>query len=161
MTWTFSEPTAVGVIEPYLRQQPFARLYELGDLDAPHWPRTKWYAACKGEETKRSSALLLGRTTYEEFAKAWPGRSAAEGGDFFTPVKKYVVTSTRTKDIWQNAEFVKADRKAIERLKAKPGGDLTVHGSLMLSRWLIDQGLVDELRLLVYPLLVEIGRAHV
>src|SRR5688572_11683202 len=132
-----------------------------GVAESPQWTFPYWTddtAAFKGEETKRSSALLLGRTTYEEFAKAWPGRSAAEGGDFFNPVKKYVVTSTRTKDIWQNAEFLKADREAIERLKAKPGGDLTVHGSITLARWLISQGLVDELRLLVYPVVVGKGR---
>src|SRR5688572_4770114 len=132
-----------------------------GVAESPQWTFPYWTddtAAFKGEETKRSSALLLGRRTYEEFAKAWPGRSAAEGGDFFNPVKKYVVTSTLTKDVWQNAEFVKADRKAIEGLKAKPGGDLTVHGSLTLARWLIAQGLVDELRLLVYPVLVGKGK---
>lgn len=132
-----------------------------GVAESPAWTFPYWTddtQEFKAEETKRSSALLLGRVTYEEFAKAWPGRSAAEGGDFFNPVKKYVVTSTRTKDIWQNASFLPADRKAIEALKAKPGGDLTVHGSLSLARWLVSEGLVDELRLLVYPVVVGKGK---
>lgn len=132
-----------------------------GVAESPQWTFPYWSddtAAFKGEETKGSTALLLGRKTYEEFAKAWPGRSAAEGGDFFNPVKKYVVTSTLTKDIWQNASFLPADRKRIEELKAKPGGDLTVHGSLSLARWLLGEGLVDELRLLVYPVVVGKGK---
>ena len=132
-----------------------------GVVENPQWTFPYWTddtAAFKGDETKSSSALLLGRRTYEEFAKAWPGRSAAEGGDFFNPVKKYVVTSTLTKDIWQNASFVKPDRKAIAELKAKPGNDLTVHGSTTLARWLISEGLVDELRLLVYPVVIGKGK---
>ena len=132
-----------------------------GVVESPAWTFPYWTddtAAFKGDETKASSALLLGRQTYEEFAKAWPGRSAAEGGDFFNPVKKYVVTSTLTKDVWQNAEFLRADRKRIEELKAKPGGDLTVHGSIALARWLLSEGLVDELRLLVYPVVVGKGK---
>lgn len=133
-----------------------------GVAESPMWTFPYWSddtAAFKGDETKSSTALLLGRKTYEEFAKAWPGRNAAEGGDFFNPVKKYVVSSTLTKDIWQNATFVKGDlKKEIQGLKAKPGGDLTVHGSLMLARWLLSEGLVDELRLLVYPVVVGKGK---
>jgi dihydrofolate reductase len=132
-----------------------------GVVESPAWTFPYWTddtAAFKQEETERSTALLLGRRTYEEFAKAWPGRSAAEGGDFFNPVRKHVVTSTLTKDIWQNATFLAADRKAIERLKAQPGGDLTVHGSITLARWLLGEGLVDELRLLVYPVVVGKGK---
>ena len=132
-----------------------------GVAESPQWTFPYWSddtAAFKGEETARSSALLLGRKTYEEFAAAWPQRGDAEGGSFFNPVKKYVVTSTRTKDIWQNASFLRADRKAVEDLKSKPGGDLTVHGSLSLARWLVNEGLVDELRLLVYPVVVGKGK---
>lgn len=132
-----------------------------GIAENPQWTFPYWSdgtSAFKQEETERSGALLLGRRTYEEFAKAWPQRGDAEGGSFFNPVKKYVVTSTRTQDIWQNAEFVRADRKAIEALKAKPGKDLTVHGSLTLARWLVNKRLVDELRLLVYPLVVGQGK---
>lgn len=135
-----------------------------GVAEAPMWTFPYWTddtQAFKAEETASSAALLLGRRTYEEFAKAWPGRGAEEGGDFFNPVKKYVVSSTLSKDIWQNASFVKGGaglRKEVEALKAKPGGDLTVHGSLTLARWLLSEGLVDELRLLVYPIVVGKGK---
>jgi dihydrofolate reductase len=132
-----------------------------GVAENPQWTFPYWSdgtSAFKQEETERSGALLLGRRTYEEFAKAWPQRGDAEGGSFFNPVKKYVVTSTRTADIWQNASFLPADRRRIEELKAKPGKDLTVHGSLTLARWLINERLVDELRLLVYPLVVGQGQ---
>lgn len=132
-----------------------------GVAENPQWTFPYWTddtMAFKAEETKRSGALLLGRRTYEEFAAAWPQRGDADGGSFFNPVKKHVVTGTRTKDIWQNASFLKADRKAIEALKAQPGGDLAVHGSLSLARWLLSEGLVDELRLLVYPVIVGKGK---
>jgi dihydrofolate reductase len=132
-----------------------------GVAENPQWTFPYWSdaaSAFKGEETERSGALLLGRRTYEEFAKAWPQRGDAEGGSFFNPVKKYVVSSTLTKDVWQNATFLKGDlRREVQALKAKPGKDLTVHGSLTLARWLINERLVDELRLLVYPLVVGQG----
>jgi dihydrofolate reductase len=133
-----------------------------GVAESPQWTFPYWndeVMAFKAEETRRSAALLLGRRTYEEFAAAWPQRGDADGGDFFNPVRKHVVSSTRTEDIWQNAAFVKGDlRKEILALKAKPGGDLTVHGSLTLARWLVSEGLVDELRLLVYPVVIGKGK---
>lgn len=73
-------------------------------------------------------------------------------------MRKYVVSTTRTKDIWQNATFIASDvRGTLQRLKEQGEGDLTVHGSITLTRWLLAQGLVDELRLLVYPVLVGKG----
>lgn len=133
-----------------------------GVVENPLWSFPFWndeISAFKQEETDRTDALVLGRRTYEEFAKAWPGRGAAEGGEFFNPVKKHVVSTTLKKDIWQNASFINTDvRKAIANLKAEKGKDLAVHGSITLARWLIDQGLVDELRLLVYPVVVGKGK---
>lgn len=67
----------------------------------------------------------------------------AKGAPFFNSVRKYVVSTTRTKDIWQNATFIATDvKKAIQKLKDEGGGDLTVHGSITLARWLIAEGLV-------------------
>jgi dihydrofolate reductase len=133
-----------------------------GVVESPMWTFPYWTddtAAFKAAETKDGTSLLLGRRTYEEFAKAWPGRSAAEGGAYFNPVRKYVVSSTLDKDVWQNATFVKGDvKQEVERLKAKPGGDLTVHGSITLARKLLSDRLVDELRLLVYPVVVGKGK---
>lgn len=132
-----------------------------GVVEDPAWSFPYWndeVRAFKAEETERTGALLLGRTTYEQFARAWPN-SKDEGAPFFNNVRKYVVSTTRTKDIWKNATFIAADVKnAIQKLKEEGGGDLTVHGSITLSRWLIAEGLVDELRLLVYPVLVGKGK---
>lgn len=131
-----------------------------GVVENPAWSFPYWndeIRAFKAEETERTGALLLGRKTYEAFAQAWPG-SKDEGAPFFNNVRKHVVSTTRTKDIWQNATFIASDvRGAIQRLKEEGEGDLTVHGSITLTRWLLAQGLVDELRLLVYPVLVGKG----
>jgi dihydrofolate reductase len=132
-----------------------------GVVENPGWSLRYWndeIRAFKVEETDRTDALLLGRKTYEQFAKAWPG-STDEGAPFFNSVRKYVVSTKLTKDIWQNATFIATDVKnAIQRLKDEGGRDLTVHGSITLARWLIAEGLVDELRLLVYPVIVGKGR---
>jgi dihydrofolate reductase len=130
-----------------------------GVVENPAWSFPYWndeIRAFKEEETKRTGALLLGRKTYEQFAQVWP-TSKDEGAPFFNNVCKYVVSTTRTKDIWQNATFIGSNvKKAVESLKAEGEGDLTVHGSITLVRWLLAEGLVDELRLLVYP--VAIGK---
>jgi dihydrofolate reductase len=125
-----------------------------GVVENPAWSFPYWnddIRAFKAEETARSDALLLGRRTYEQFAAVWP-TSVDEGAPYFNNVRKYVVSSTLTKDIWSNATFLAGDvRSAVQELKEQPGGDITVHGSITLVRWLLAQGLVDELRLLVYP----------
>lgn len=132
-----------------------------GVVENPMWSFPYWNdetAAFKAEETDRNQEMLLGRVTYEQFAQAWP-KSKDEGASYFNPARKHVVSSTLTKDVWQNATFVRGDvRKEIERLKAEGGPDLVVHGSITLARWLLAQGLVDELRLLVYPIVGEKGR---
>jgi len=133
-----------------------------GVVEDPMWSFPYWNdetSAFKAEETDRGQDMLLGRVTYEQFARAWPGRSAEEGGAYFNPARKFVVSTTLTKDVWQNASFLRGDvRKEIERLKSEAGPDLVVHGSITLARWLLREGLVDELRLLVYPITGEPGR---
>lgn len=124
-----------------------------GVVDDPVWSFPFWndeIRAFKQEETERTGALLLGRRTYEQFAAVWP-KSKDEGAPFFNNVRKHVVSKTLRKDIWNNATFLAADAETIQRLKQEDGGDLVVHGSITLARWLLKEGLVDELRLLVYP----------
>ena len=131
-----------------------------GVVENPAWSMPYWNDEIrdfKAAETDRTDALLLGRTTYEQFAQAWP-ESKDEGADFFNSVRKYVVSTTRTEDIWENASFIADDvKREIQELKTKGDGDLAVHGSITLTRWLISQGLLDELRLLVYPVVIGKG----
>lgn len=132
-----------------------------GVVENPMWSFPYWNeetAAFKAEETNQGQHMLLGRVTYEQFAQAWP-KSKDEGAAYFNPARKHVVSSTRTQDIWQNATFIRGDlRKEIQRLRSENGPDLVVHGSITLARWLLKEGLADELRLLVYPIVGENGR---
>jgi len=127
-----------------------------GVAENPSWSGPFWndeIETFKQEETDRTNALLLGRVTYEEFAQAWP-TSPDPGAEFFNSVKKYVVSTSRTEDIWENSTFIGDDiRETILDLKEEGGGDLAVHGSISLTKWLLKEGLIDELRLLVYPVM--------
>jgi dihydrofolate reductase len=114
----------------------------------------------KVEETFQHDAMLLGRVTYEGFAAAWPGRTDDAGfADRFNSMKKYVVSSTLTDPSWTNSEVLGPDLKAeIERIKAEPGQDIIVHGSVRLAQSLLALGLVDELRLMMFPVVLGSGK---
>jgi dihydrofolate reductase len=114
----------------------------------------------KVEETFGHDAMLLGRVTYEGFAAAWPGRSDEAGfADRFNSMKKYVVSSTLTDPDWTNSEVLGPDLKAeIERIKAEPGQDIIVHGSIRLVQSLLALDLVDELRLMTFPVVLGSGK---
>ena len=111
----------------------------------------------KLDETMNSEALLLGRRTFEEFAKHWPSRDG-EFADKFNDSTKYVVSSTLTdpESVWSNSEVVGLDE--IRELRSRTGGDIVVHGSGRLVRALLEDGLVDELRLMVYPVVLGGGK---
>jgi dihydrofolate reductase len=109
----------------------------------------------KLDETVASDALLLGRTTYEGFAKAWPSREG-EFADMFNGMPKYVVSSTLTDPEWNNTTVIGVDDLA--GLKDRHERDIVVHGSATLVRGLADRGLVDELRLMVYPVVLGAGK---
>ena len=111
----------------------------------------------KLDETMNSDAMLLGRRTFEEFAKHWPSRDG-EFADKFNGTTKYVVSSTLTdpESVWSNSQVVSLDDVA--GLRAGEGGDIVVHGSGQLVRALIENGLVDELRLMVYPVVLGTGK---
>jgi dihydrofolate reductase len=132
-----------------------------GVVEDPQWSFPYWNeetAAFKAAETGAGQEMLLGRKTYEMFAQAWP-QSQDEGAAYFNGARKYVVSATRTKDIWQNAKFLSGGAsKEVRALKTQPGPDLVVHGSISLARQLFADGLVDELRLLVYPVTLGKGR---
>jgi dihydrofolate reductase len=114
--------------------------------------------AFKLEETMATDALLLGRVTYEEFAKAWPSRDG-EFADKFNAIPKHVVSSTLEEPEWNNSSVVKADLDAeVATLKERYDGDIVVHGSAQLAQSLIEHDLVDELRLMVFPVLLGSGK---
>lgn len=131
-----------------------------GVMENPAWTFPYWndeVAKFKGEESDASDALLLGRVTYEGFAAAWP-TSDDEGAPYFNSVRKYVVSNTLTHADWNNSQIISGDVvAAIKALKAQEGRDIIVHGSATLVQMLIQQGLVDRLRLLVYPVIIGTG----
>jgi dihydrofolate reductase len=115
-----------------------------------------------GAMCEASDAILLGRTTYEHFAPAWSVRSAEDdpGAPFFNDTPKYVVSSTMTAPTpaWQNSQVLGPyDPAAIQRLKDDTGG-IFVSGSGTLVRAMLADGLVDELHLCVYPLMLGSAR---
>ena len=111
----------------------------------------------KVDETMTSDALLLGRITYEGFAKAWPTRDG-EFADKFNSMPKHVVSSTLEDPEWTNTTVLAGDlADEVAKLKNQYDGDVVVHGSRQLARALLDQDLVDELRLTVFPVVLGTG----
>jgi dihydrofolate reductase len=112
----------------------------------------------KLDETLSSEALLLGRATYEGFAEAWPSREG-EFADKFNTMPKYVVSSTLDEPQWNNSTVLKGDAaEEVAKLKQEQDGDIVVHGSAQLVQALIERDLVDELRLMVYPVVLGSGK---
>jgi dihydrofolate reductase len=112
----------------------------------------------KVDETNDAAAMLLGRATYEGFAEAWPSRDG-EFADKFNNMPKYVVSSTLENPEWTNTTVLKGDvAQAVETVKEQVDGDVVVHGSAQLSQALLDHGLVDELRLMVFPVVLGAGK---
>ena len=111
----------------------------------------------KLDETMASDALLLGRKTYEGFAAAWPSREG-EFADKFNNMPKYVVSSTLKDPDWSNTTVLEGDPvEAVAKLKQEFDGDLVVHGSAQLVQALLENDLVDELRLMVFPVVLGSG----
>jgi dihydrofolate reductase len=113
----------------------------------------------KLDETADASALLLGRVTYEGFAQAWPSRHGDPFSDKFNSMPKYVVSSTLKKAEWNNSTVLRGDVvQEVSKLKQRLDGDIVVHGSARLAQTLIEHDLVDELRLMVYPVILGTGK---
>ena len=112
----------------------------------------------KLEETRQSDALLLGRRTYEEFAKAWPAREG-EFADRFNEIPKYVYSTTLDESQWADTRRVDGDlADVVERLRREHERDIVVHGSAQLAQALLERGLADELRVMVFPVLLGAGK---
>jgi dihydrofolate reductase len=110
---------------------------------------------------QRADAFLFGRRTYEFFAGSWgaiEGMSAHPIGVALHQAPKYVASTTLTEPRWADTTVLSGDlAAAIGRLKAKPGGELQVHGSGTLIRWLLGNDLVDEITLLIVPVVLGQG----
>jgi dihydrofolate reductase len=112
----------------------------------------------KLDETTQSTALLLGRVTYEGFADAWPSREG-EFADKFNAMPKYVVSSTLRDPSWSNTTVLDGDLvESVSKLKRMEDGDIVVHGSGQLAQALLEHDLVDELRLMVFPVVLGSGK---
>jgi dihydrofolate reductase len=112
----------------------------------------------KLDETMGSEALLLGRVTYEGFADAWPSREG-EFADKFNGMPKYVVSSTLKDPEWNNSTVLDGEvTDSVAKLRDEHDGDIVVHGSAQLVQTLIDEDLVDEVRLMVHPVVLGGGK---
>jgi dihydrofolate reductase len=112
----------------------------------------------KLDETMQADAMLLGRRTYEGFADAWPSREG-EFADKFNNMPKYVFSSTLKDPEWTNSTVLDGDLpEAVSKLREDIDGDIVVHGSAQLAQALLDNDLVDELRLMVFPVVLGAGK---
>jgi dihydrofolate reductase len=135
--------------------------FERGGWALPLFNNDEEASAALGQVYARADAFLFGRRTYEIFAASWG--SWADPGDspIWTALNtqpKYVASTTLTDPQWADTTVLSGDvAAAISELKAKPGGELQVHGSGKLVRWLFANELVDEVTLLTYPIIVGQG----
>jgi dihydrofolate reductase len=112
----------------------------------------------KLDETLASDVLLLGRITYESFANAWPAREGPFA-DKFNTMPKYVISSTLSDPEWDNTTVLKGSAtEEVSRLKEQTDGMIQVPGSLQLVRELMESDLVDEINLMIFPVVLGTGR---
>jgi dihydrofolate reductase len=134
-----------------------------GVMENPGWTMPYWndeIAKFKFNELFESDALLLGRVTYQGFASAWPSRTDEQGfADRMNNIPKYVVSTTLDKGEWNNTHLIKENlAEEVSRLKKQPGQNILIYGSGTLVNTLMLDNLIDEYRLLVYPLVLGSGK---
>jgi dihydrofolate reductase len=109
-----------------------------------------------------SDAVLVGRQTFEDFRGYWPQRTDEPAGAFLDRVQKYVVSSSMTNPQWHGTTVLAGDPvEEVRRLKDSDGGDITLAGSISLAHAVLAAGLVDELRLVVFPVIQGRGKGLV
>ncbi len=127
------------------------------------WTMRYWDAdigKVKFDELFASDALLLGRVTYQGFAAAWPSQTDEMGfADRMNTLPKYVVSTTLDKAEWTNSHVIRGNIvDEVSALKQQSGQDILIGGSAMLVQTLMRHGLIDEYRLLVYPIVLGSGK---
>lgn len=142
-----------GVIEDPAGDEGFSRGGWVGEIKA-----REAADKIKLDEALGAEALLLGRRSYEFFAARWPSRDGALA-DRLNSLPKYVVSSTLEEPDWNNSTVLKGDVvDEVSKLKRERNGDIVVYASFQLLRTLMEQDLVDELRLMIYPVVLGAGR---
>lgn len=133
-----------------------------GDFVHGAWTMPFWadeIGEFKDEELQAADISLLGRTTYESFAGAWPGRAGDPFADKLNSMRKLVASTTLTDPEWENTDVIEGDLVgAVEAAKAEDGGDILVAGSISVSHALLAADVVDEVRLVQYPVVLGTGR---
>jgi dihydrofolate reductase len=132
-----------------------------GEFEHRGWTVPYWndeLGEYQSDQLFASDALLLGRVTYEEFVASWPLRSGDPFTDRMNVLPKFVASTTLEEPLEWNATLLKGDvAEAVARLKQEPGQDLLVYGSGGLVDTLIQHDLIDEYRVMLYPLVLGTG----
>ena len=135
-----------------------------GVVEEPQTWHFPWFTdqmgAAVGAQMATADTMLLGRRTYEGFASSWGHRSSdVPFADVINGMPKLVVSNTMTSADWRNSTLLRGDDLAttLGEIKAGPGADISVPGSITLVRSLLALGLLDELRLMVHPVVVGKG----
>lgn len=152
---TISENVSLdGVVQDPTGEEGFARggwFGQVADADREEWAKVELHEALDAE------ALLLGRRSYEFFAARWPSRSG-ELAHRLNSMPKYVVSSTLEDPTWNNATVLGGEVvNEVSKLKQEFDGRIVVYASRQLVRTLIEHDLVDELRLMIYPVVLGAG----
>ncbi|HEX6131696.1 MAG TPA: dihydrofolate reductase family protein [Actinomycetota bacterium] len=116
--------------------------------------------AAIGAQMAAADTLVLGRRTYEGFAAFWPARAGAGDpmADYLNAVPKLVASTTLTETTWTNSSLIEGDVvEALRELKRGPGKDISITGSVSLVRSLLPTGVIDELAVMVHPIVVGAG----
>ena len=135
-----------------------AEKFERGGWTMQYW--NEEIGKFKLDELFASDALLLGRVTYQGFAAAWPSRTDPQGfAERMNNLPKYVVSTTLKKVGWKNSRLIKGSVvEEVSKVKQQPGQNILVAGSAQLVHTLMEHDLIDEYRLLVYPLFLGSGK---
>ena len=133
-----------------------------GVVEAPdqwHFPYfNDEMGAVVGAGMETNKAFLMGRKLYDEWAAYWPGSTDEPISTFFNDIPKYVISSSLENPAWNNTTVLPGDVEAVRQLKESIDGDIVLSGSATTVRWLLANGLLDELRLLVHPIAVGKGQ---